>query len=240
MPALFYRLLTPKSPFIKKLAFCFCYAFLLVLVAQAGNAQADEKGAPALKTGWQRIYIENVGSIDLPPTMEIQNESMKEAIYKPFNMKIPQFIAQTKGTNENPKIGFERYARVMIETEIGNFGDYEKLDFNIYQFSKKDITELDMIIKQHVQQEWSANPRIGMKLIEWYPIKIEKINEMSCLHTSWIRQTHNNPVVLEHAYLFYNNDRFHRLSIFCNLSYSDYWKADFADILKSFRITNIR
>ena len=224
---------------MRKYAAIFSCVFLLTLLAQSSDVQAANQ-PPELKTGWNRVYIENVGSIDLPPTMEIQKESIKEAIYKPFNMKIPQLVAQTKGTNENIKMGFEKYARVIIETDIGNFGDYEKLNFNVYRFSKNDIAELDMIIKQQIQQAWSANPRMGMKLIEWYPLKVKNINGMSCLHTNYTRQTHNNPVVLEHIYTFLNNDRVHRLTILCNLSYVDYWKDDIADILDSFRITNIR
>jgi hypothetical protein len=33
-----------------------------------------------LPTGWERIYIKNVGSFDLPPTMEVQKGKYKEFV----------------------------------------------------------------------------------------------------------------------------------------------------------------
>jgi len=40
--------------------------------------------------------------------------------------------------------------------------------------------------------------------------------------------------------LFNNNDRAHQINLYYDLSEEIYWKADFAKIIDSFRITNIK
>jgi hypothetical protein len=214
--------------------------------------------AQMLTTGWHRAYIKDVGSIDLPPTMEVQRGEYKEIndkIYKSSAMNIPQFVAQQKGLNEH-KRPTGRYARVLLETDIGKHGDYEKLSSNI-RYSKSYIAELNKIFKQGTQQKLSESARklsegvqqlsggvrlkIGhQKLIEWRPLKIETINGMSCIHISYTRQLENNPLVIVHEYIFQNNDRMHRLIMSYRQSESDYWENDFSHMLTSFRITNIR
>ena len=46
---------------------------------------------PTVPTGWERIYIKNVGSFDLPPTMEVQKGK-----YKEFVDEIKKSVAQLK------------------------------------------------------------------------------------------------------------------------------------------------
>jgi len=191
-------------------------------------------------TGWERIYIKNVGSFDLPPTMEIQAgkyKKMQNEIYKRMEYDVPQLVAQQKGLNEFRKEGFEKYARVMVGTTLGSVGDFEKLNFNITQYTQADILDLNSTYKQQIQQSFLGT---GLKLIEWYPLKIEKVNGMSCIHISYRRQLQDKPLVLVHMYIFHNNDRMHTFTLSYRISEVDYWKSDYATVLKSFRITNTR
>ena len=195
---------------------------------------------PSLQTGWERIYINNVGSFDLPPTMEIQKGKYKESvdeIRKIKGLDASQVTAQPKGTNDFDKEGLEKYARVMLETIFGSVGDFEKLNFNIAEYSQADINELSSIFRQQTEQSFRGT---GLKLIEWYLPKFEKVNGVSCFHFSYKRQLKDKPFVLVHVYAFPNNDRMHTFALSYRLSEADYWKSDFAIILKSFRITNIR
>jgi hypothetical protein len=195
---------------------------------------------PTVPTGWERIYIKNVGSFDLPPTMEVQKGKYKEFVDEIKKIKgfdATQLTAQQKGLNEFSKEGFEKYARVMVETTFGSVGDFEKLNFNITQYTQADILDLSSTYKQQMQQSFLGT---GLKLIEWYPLKIEKLNGMSCIHISYRRQLQDKPLVLVHMYIFHNNDRMHTFTLSYRLSEVDYWKSDYATILKSFRITNTR
>jgi hypothetical protein len=209
-----------------------------VLLIQSSFGQVSSP--PPLPTGWERIYIKNVGSFDLPPTMEVQKGKYKEFVDQIKKIKgfdASQLTAQQKGLNEFGKEGFEKYARVMVETTFGSPGDFEKFNFNLAEITQADIAELNTIYKQQIQQGFLGT---GLKLIEWYPLKVEKVNGVSCIHISYKRQLQDKPFVLVHIYYFHNNDRMHNLTLSYRLSEADYWKSDFATILKSFRITNIR
>lgn len=191
-------------------------------------------------SGWEKIYIKNVGSFDLPPTMEVQKGKYKEFVDEVKKIKgydASQLTAQQKGLNEIGKEGFEKYARIIVETTFGSAGDFEKYNFNITEITQTDITELNSIYKQQIQKSFLGT---GLKLIDWYPLKAEKVNGVSCIHISYKRQLQDKPFVLVHIYYFHNNDRMHSLTLSYRLTEADYWKADYATILKSFRISNIR
>ncbi|MDR1346951.1 MAG: hypothetical protein LBJ63_00755 [Prevotellaceae bacterium] len=81
--------------------------------------------------------------------------------------------------------------------------------------------------------------QINIKIIEWYHLKIEVINGMSCIHISYQRQLKDNAFVLVQTYIFHNYDRMHSLTLSYRLSEENYWKSDFTKILNNFRITNI-
>ena len=194
----------------------------------------------SLPSGWERIYNKNVGNFDLPPTMEVQKGNYKEfedVIKKIQGFDASSLTAQQKGLNEFSNEGYEKYARVMIQTTFGLPGDFLKLKFDTSELSQVDKYDMSSIYKQQIQQGFLGT---GLKLIEWYPLKIEKINGMSCIHISYKRQLGDKPFVLVHMYSFHNNDRMHIFTLSYRLAEADYWKSDYEKILKSFRITNVR
>ncbi|HHT9079519.1 TPA: hypothetical protein ACT5CJ_002303 [Flavobacterium psychrophilum] len=220
---------------MKKLIFVILTGFFCNIC----DAQIPQKNI-ILKQNWNRIYIKNLGNFDLPPTMEIQQGKYKEYIDNLKKIKgfdTSQLTAQQKGLNKFKKKGFEKYARVIIETTFGSIGDFEKLNFNIATYTQADISELNLTYKKQIQQSFIGS---GLKLIEWYPIKIKKINNMSCIHMSYKRQLEDKPFVLVNIYQFHNNDRMHTFILSYRVSESTEWKPTFENILKSYRITNIK
>jgi hypothetical protein len=188
--------------------------------------------------GWERITIENVGSLDIPPSMELQGgyyqvikESMLKKTLKTYQ-PTSQIIIQQKGLNDLEEEGFSKYARVMFKTEEG-----EKeltLDFNINEIPQGEIIGLDDVSRGLAQISFSNT---GLKLIEWYPLKLEKINGMSCIHTSYKRQLNNNEPVMVNSYLFFNYDYNHILTMSYRLNEREFWEKDFQLILNSLHIT---
>lgn len=211
----------------------------VLFLAQICYSQKLPLTLPLVQIGWQRIYIKNVGSFDLPPTMEIQKGKFKEFVDQVKNIQgydAAQITAQQNGLNKGNSKGFEKYARVMIETQYGKAGDFDKINFDMTEFQAQ-INEFNSGFKQQIQQSFSGT---GQKLIDWYPLKIEKTNGMSCFHITYKRQLADNPIVLVNVYFLSNSDRQHTLTLSYRVSESEYWKSDFAQILKSFRITNIK
>lgn len=196
--------------------------------------------SPPLPSGWERIHINNLGCFDLPPTMEVQKGKYKEGLdaeKQKLGINASQLTAQPKGLNEFGKTESGKYARVIVETTFGSAGDFEKLNFDISAYSAEYISELNSQFKQQIQQSFYST---GLKLVEWYPFRVEKINGMSCMHVSYKRQLLDKPAVLVHQYYFQNNDRMHHLTLSYRFSEAEYWKADFERILKSFRISDVR
>lgn len=201
---------------------------------------AQSLSLPSVTTGWERIYVKNFGSFDLPPTMEVQKGTYKEnadEIKKLNGIDASQIIAQQKGLNKNNEEGFEKYGRVLFKTTYGQIGDFETLNFNITQYTQSDILELDSFFEKQFKLSVLGTK---LKIIEWYPLKIEKINEMSCFHMSYKRQLDNNPFVLVHIYSFHNNDRMHTFTLSYRISELDYWESDFEKIIKSVNVSDIR
>ena len=195
---------------------------------------------------WKRIYIEGIGTIDIPPTMEVQSGIYKEIIdpLKPELMRSmgivsnPNYdiIIQQKGLNDLESSGFQRYARVMINTDIGKMGDFDTLYFNINDYSASDIRELNNLFQSSTTSGFSGT---GLKLVNWVPLKLEKINGMSCIHISYTRQLNNNPAVFVSIYKFQNVNRMFTLTLSYRQNESDFWSGDFNIILDSFRIEKV-
>lgn len=217
------------------------FLIMLVLISFSFcNSQIIPKSLPNITIGWERIYVKDVGNFDLPPSLEIQEGKYKKFVDEYRNLigfEATQITAQQKGLNDLDPTDFQKYARVILETEYGKPNDYEKLDFNINEYSNSDIKDLNNDFLQQIRQNFDL---ASIKLIEWYPLKMEIINNMSCIHISYLRQLRENPYVFVNIYMFYNYDRVHVLTLSYRISETNYWKADFQKILYSFRITNIK
>jgi curved DNA-binding protein CbpA len=196
---------------------------------------------------WKRIYIDGIGTIDIPPTMEVQSGIYKEIIdpLKPELVKSmgiksnPNYdiIIQQKGLNDLESTGFQKYARVMINTDIGNIGDFDTLYFNINEYTATDVKEVNDLFQSSVKSSMAGT---GLKIINWFPLRLENVNGMSCIHISYTRQLNNNPMVFVNIYKFQNVDRMYTLTLSYRQSEEEYWSNDYEIILNSFRIEDIK
>lgn len=186
---------------------------------------------------WEKIYIKNVGYLSMPPTMEVQSGRYKvivDDVKKIYGYDGSQLTIQQKGLNELGQNGFQKYARILIETTVGSFGDYEKLDFDISGQTAADIDELNTTCKQMVAQGFLGT---DLKLVEWYPIQIEKVNGYSSLHIKYKRRLGDQPLVMVNMYVFMNNDRKHTVTLSYRINEESFWKTDLEKALASLRIT---
>lgn len=189
---------------------------------------------------WQTIYIKELGSIAIPSTMEVQQGDYlryQNEIYQRMEYDTPQLVIQQKGLNELSKQALQKYVRVLINTEYGKVNEFEKLDFDISSYSKIEIDQLSRFYKSLIESSFKGT---GLLLIDYFPLKLEKINGMSCLHISYIRQLNDNPPVRVDAYIFHNSDRMHELTLSYRLNEEHIWKADLKKVLSSFNIINVR
>lgn len=194
---------------------------------------------------WKRIEIKDIGTIDLSPILEIQagkykikNQEYKDSIENIWKVDFleSKLTLQPKGINEYNETSLSKYCRVMVETIEGNPNDFQRLNEQIIVPST-ELSELNNQFKNQVQQGFYNTP---LRLIEWYPLSINEINGMPCIHASYKRQFKDQPYVMVDLYRFMNYDRIISLTISYRISEKDYWSSTLNNTLKSFRITNIK
>ncbi len=192
-----------------------------------------------------KYNISEVGSILIPANLELQSgvykknseNFQKDVIAKlGFDISGDRIVFQQMGLNEYEKKGFSSYVRVIIETNIGSYGDYEKLTNN-YTASSQELSEINKLIESQFQKDLI---KIGIKIVHWNGVSIVKINGLTALKISYLRQLNDNPIVTVNIFRFQNNDRLHSLTLSCRKSDELIWAPLFTKITKSFSITNVR
>ncbi|MFM2194684.1 MAG: hypothetical protein RL092_284 [Bacteroidota bacterium] len=197
-----------------------------------------------IHNGWERIYIKDVGYFDIPPTMEIQQGKYRDGVEEvriTGGEDTTQLTVQQKGLNNFNSDSFKIYGRVMLNSLRGEDGDYFNSNFDLSFFSAKEKIVVDQLMNDIVQKEVLSSPLYSqgsLKIIEWTPAIVEKVNGQVCVHWSYRRQLLEQPIVYINCYQFHNYDRVHMLTLEYRENESDLWKADFEKVLDSFRITN--
>jgi hypothetical protein len=196
-------------------------------------------------TDFDNYRILEVGSISIPNNMEIQSGNYKKIseiyqkeISKKFGYEVSdnRVVFQQKGVNDLDKQALATYVRVILETDIGNFGDYEKLSTKLIA-TPQEISDISKEYKTQMQQSFAGT---GMKLITWYGVSIVTINGRTALKISYLRQLNDKPFVVVNMYRFQNNDRLHTLTLSYRQSDEATWKSLLTKIANSFIITNMR
>ena len=196
---------------------------------------------PDLLEGWQRVTIPEVGTIDIPPTMEVQQgtyaqlgEAVKKALMPELDTPATPggITIQQKGLNAFDPVAFKSYVRVMVESDIGKPGECEQLGLR-FEVTEDEAKELSALVRAQVE-----NPR--MKILEWDAPSAEVVNGMQAIRFGYRRQYQDNPAVRVTTYMFQNHDRMHRLTMSYRESEQSIWLAAIPRILASFRITNIQ
>ncbi len=188
-----------------------------------------------ISENWNRIVLAGIASFDMPPTMEIKRGGygVKSNDGRTVTYNEAKIIAQQKGLNNKEEQSLKKYARIMVETEYGSPGKFMSLNFDVAGYSQAEINEISEMLKQ---QMIAAQAKVNVKILTWYPLKMETINGMSTIHMSYKRQLTNRPPVIVHIYSFHNYDRMHKLTLSYRQEESAMWASDFDKILKSFRI----
>lgn len=192
---------------------------------------------PPVSSNMSRVVIPQVGTIDIDNSMEVQNEAWRQSVMAYKNeLGIDQSAANTSNIVIQQK-GLENYCRIIVETITGNEGDYEKLTNN-YTATKNELDSVSQTCKNNTIEELNRIP--NMRILEWYPARLETINGMTALVISYRRQLGDNPPVLVWEYRFQNYDRLIMLHVSYREIETDIWKPIISKSMSKFRITNIR
>ncbi|MBK7392714.1 MAG: hypothetical protein IPI64_05345 [Chloracidobacterium sp.] len=187
--------------------------------------------------------IKDVGTIRIPVTMKLQGgvyKEISEALAKDlltkkgYDVTGDEVIFQQKGLNEAK--GDYSYARVMIGTDHGSPGEYERITAKL-KATPEELSFLNSTIKKGLIESFDG---LGGKLIRWDGVSIVLVGGRTALKTAYVRQIDTKPSVYVEMYQFQNYDRIHRLTISYRQNDATLWKADLEKTKNSFSITNVR
>ena len=184
-----------------------------------------------LKPDWQRISIHEVGFIDIPPSLELQDKEKKPMLSASNQNAI---YIQQKGLNISQQSSYDTYVRVIIETEISSDNEYETLDTK-YDVSQSELMEIDQILKPQFENPFT-------KIIDWFPTSTIDINNVRALLIHYTREGNSKdkyPVDVK-MYKFQNYDRLHTVTLSYRIRDKYKWNSALEDVLRSFTITNVK
>lgn len=180
----------------------------------------------------QKIYkLNDVGYITIPEEMELQEgiyKKMVEENIKLYNFEISEnrVVFQQKGLNKFNQKGFQSYARIIIETEYGDF------DKDIFMTSQ-ELKEANTIMRNSVYQNFKNT---NLKLISWYGTSVTSINGKSALKVSYLRQLSSNPYVIVNMYIIPNGNKKHIITLSYRQNEEKIWKPIYSKVIKSIKI----
>lgn len=191
---------------------------------------------------WQTVLIPNVGTFQIPPSMEIQAGTYKEIsdnfqrkIQIPFNED--RVVIQQKRLNEYNKKAFQSYTRILVETDYGQPGEYENITTHI-NASPQELQALDTTFRKEMEESFSKISSTGtmtMKLLVWTPVSIVQIKGVSMIKLQYTRSVNGAPSALVNLYVVQNNDRMHRITVSYRQSDANLWKNDLDKVIYTFK-----
>lgn len=180
-------------------------------------------------TDWQIINIEGVGSVKLPPSMEIQNENYKNLMNKVLDIndaESSKVIFQQKKLNSLNKSSFTTYARVIIKKQLG---DYKNIKNESTQIEADDYNN---IAKNEIEE---ASAKSNTIILKWYPATITTLNGYNAITFAYKRQIDNNTPTISETFIIQNNTKLHIL-IFEHRLDNNNWNQIFENIKTTIKI----
>jgi len=196
------------------------------------SAQSNQK-SPIFVNGWDRYLIHSQLQIDIPPTMEIQSgefKKMADSYYRALEMSSPNFVFQQKGLINREQTAFEKYARIMLIVNEDISDKVIDINSDIKSISTSRLNQIDIEIKTALAESYTQN---NVKLVQWNGVKLIKINNMSCVFYSHIRQLGNRPEVFVLNYSFEKNKTRYILTLSYRLDKEYIYKTDFQTVINS-------
>jgi len=103
------------------------FSVIALLFLATSWGQKPPIAAQSLLPNWERFFISNVGYIDIPSYMEVPSGSYEQIMNAYFNrleIDAPQLVFQQKGLNDYNSEAFTKYGRIIVETNLGPYGEF--------------------------------------------------------------------------------------------------------------------
>ena len=182
--------------------------------------------------GQNTYKLNGIGYITIPNEMELQDETYRQKArdyvkeYQ-FVLNENRIVFQQKGLNKSEPIGFQTYARVIVEIEYGDFG----YDVTI---PSQEYEEINSTLKKSAMS--SLSQLQNMKLLQWNGVSNVKIDGVLAIKYSYIRQLGSNPSVYVETYIVLKGKKRYIFTFSYRLNDKKIWQPIYSKILNSLRI----
>ena len=177
--------------------------------------------------------INDMFTISVDSKLELRD---KKGLYeqKTKNNNLPVtsdevIVFQQTGLNNDTKAAYQKYARIMIQTEISNEGDYSYYDGS-HELSDKDVEYFNRLAYQELAPQMHMTIKPSTKGFFFD-------NENYCIMTSYQRSgVYGNVDVC--IYYFFNDNQ--SAKVLCSYKDSEktYWQKVMEDAVESFKWIN--
>ena len=239
----FLVFLIKKNPRWKKWLVTSIASIIIFIVSALGISQQNQLALTGVNIPYPlspvssdmiRYNIPQIGSVDLPSTMELQGEANMQSL-EAYEKAVGLPVSDKSFFSARQKDG-DKYCRVIVESIPGKTGEYAKLTQN---FTATDA-ELATLSQQTMGAMRSQIEQVpGNRMLEWAPPYVDNINGMTAIVFNYRRQLADNPPVLVWEYRFQNFDRLVILTMSYRETEKAYWQPLLDRSLDTFRITNI-
>ena len=197
--------------------------------------------------GWTTLIIPGEVEFQIPPTMEVQGESMKALmkLYSPetYRGSYPEgsvkLMAQQKGLTDNNYIAKNYFVRATVqvatddsEPPFPSFG--EPIGLSSDELAAFDEALIDGI-KATMNLPTMRNTRfLGVT----NHAEIVHVDGKEAVHFAYNTQNEGYPPLYNDVYLFYNRNKIYRVSTMIRSTEYEYWTqpgADVRDIVRTLR-----
>ncbi len=175
--------------------------------------------------------IKNVGYITIPNEMELQGGKYGDFLRKQaknFPIEIDfdnQVVFQQKGLNNLSEAGFSSYARIIIETEYGDYG-YDT------RMTPEEQKELSLAYKNKMQ----SLRQYGLKLLNWYGVSRSNIGGKNAIKISYTRQLNSNPTVYVVIYMILQGNKLYTITFSYREKEKGKWQPLFNKVINNIKI----
>lgn len=220
------------------------FLFCLLMLFGASSFAQWKVVAPDVEVGWSRISIPGMGTIDIPPSVEVQDDEYRrtkqqvmERLFSNTDIKKADVIIQQRGLNVFDKEAVEQFFRLTVTSFVETPGAFRRVD-EFYFLNDSELNFLSELFRSKVEKEVAL---ISSKLLTWNAPELTLLNSIRAVHYHYKRTgTGNKPPVIAHVYVIENYDRLHFVEVAYRETESSRWEKIIPAILKSLRMTRIQ
>lgn len=218
---------------LRKLAHFFLVIFQVITCLLACGCSSDVSEQGITLNGWERIEIPGVGSIEIPDSMEVQDDEYQDAKEAVTGTDSDTFIIQQAGLNEGSDEAMNTYARIMISCDQGSSDDYPPDEFAPGCLDDAEVSALDQAIEEAMRVR---SPETGIQILDWHPLEFMEINGRPCMHIDYTRIGDEGETTQVDMYAFPCDDRLVNVTVSYRISDAAQWKSDLEEALNTLKI----